>query len=159
MSFSRSLALAILVGNLAVPAAEARSLGQAFARSAISKLLKRDLTRDAATVAKPLARPRQVWRYTTRQRAAVDARSGLAPRSHMTARVTRGRPPSPETAQRRYGLLNGPEVRETWRLPAGTPARSTKALGGAPGMGEITSTKRLPPEGLVRITPLKSSMK
>lgn len=157
MSFYRSLAVAILVGILAAPAAEARSLGQAFARSAMSKLLKRDLARDAATVAKPLMRPRQVWRYATRKQAARETRNGLAPSTHMTARATRGRPPSPQTAKRWYGLPNKPEIRETWELPAGTPVRSNKALGGGPGVGETTSSKRLPPEALVRTIPLMSS--
>lgn len=157
MSFYRSLAIAILVGILAVCASDARSLGQAFARSAMTKLLKHELARDAAIVAKPLSRSRQVWRYTTRQQAAREARDGLVPGSHMTARVTRGGPPSSETAQRHYGLPSRPQVRETWRLSAGMPVRSNKTLGGAPGVGELTSSKRLSPEGLVRTIRLKSS--
>lgn len=157
MSVYKPLGLIILAGILMSPMAEAGSLGKAFARSAMSRVFKRDLLRDTATVARPVVKPRQVWRYTTREQAARDARFGLAPGRHMTAQTTRGRPPSPETAQRRYGLGNQPEVRETWELPAGTPVRSNKAFGGTLGIGEKTSRKRVPPENLVRTIPLKSS--
>lgn len=155
MAIVKLLAIALLAVALAAPEAEAGSLAKAFARSAMSKLLRRDVVRDAATVAKPLARPRHVWRYTSRRQAAIDARQGLAPGRHMTARVTGGRSPSGGTAQRRYGLAKKPGVRETWRLQPGMPIRFNKALGGASGMGEITSTKRLQPEGLIKMTPLK----
>jgi hypothetical protein len=154
MAFSKALAVALVVAFLAAPEAEAGSLAKVFARSAMSKLLRRDVVRDAGTVAKPLARPRQVWRYTTRQQAAREACHGLAPRSHLTARVTPGRSPSGERAQRRYGLAIKPEVRETWQLQPEMPVRFNKALGGAPGTGEITSTKRLQPEDLIKMTPL-----
>lgn len=157
MSFRKRFLAPVLAGMLIFPAAEAGSLGKAFARSAVSKILRVDRVRDAATIAKPLARSRQVWRYTTRQQAARDARYGLSPHRHMTSQTTRGRTPSPSTAQHRYGLPKRPQVRETWRLPAGTPVRSNKALGGAPGVGELTSSKRLPPENLVRTIPLTSS--
>ncbi len=155
MARVKSLAVAFLAAVLAAPETEGASLAKGFARSAMSKLLKRDLVRDAASVAKPLAKPRHVWRYTSRRQAATDARQGLAPGRHMTARVTRGRSPSSQAARRRYGLPLGPEVRETWHLPAGMPARFAKVLRGAPGMGEITSTMRLPPEDLIKMTRLK----
>jgi len=156
MAFFRRLGAVLLAAILCLPVAEAGSLSKTFARAAMSKILKRDLARDAATAAKPLARSRQVWRYTTRTQAAREARYGLAPRRHMTSQTTRGRPPSASTAQHHYGLPKRPQIRETWRLPAGTPVRSNKVLGGAPGVGELTSSKRLPPENLVRTMPLKS---
>lgn len=155
MAFYKVVVIALLAAILASPEAEAGNLAKAFARSAMSKLLRRDVIRAAATVAKPLSRPRRVWRYTSRRQAAIDARQGLAQGRHMTARVTGGRSPSGETAQRRYGLVEKPEVRETWRLQPGMPIRFNKALGGAPGTGEITSTKRLQPESLIKMTPLK----
>ena len=157
MAFFRKLGAVLLAAILLLPVAEAGSLSKTFARAAVNKILKRDLARDAATAVKPLARSRHVWRYAMRKQAGREARYGIRPGSHMTAQTTRGRPPSPEAAQRRYGLPHKPEVRETWRLPAGTPVRSNKAFGGAPGVGELTSTRHLPPENLVRTTPLASS--
>lgn len=156
MRMYKSLTVAILLVYLTSPAAEAASLGKVFANSAMSKMLKKDLARDAATTAKPLEKSREVWRYTTREQAARESRTGLAPGSHMTAHTTRGRPPSAQTAQARYGLPQKPQVRATWKLAPNTPVRSNKALGGAPGVGEITSGNRVPPKDLVRTTPLKS---
>ncbi len=156
MAYCKNLGAVLFAAILMSPMAEAGSLGKAFARAAVSKMLRRDVARDAATAAKPLARSRHVWRYTTRKQASREARYGLAPHRHVTAQTIRGRPPSPSTAQHRYGLPKRPQVRETWRLPAGTPVRSNKALGGAAGVGELTSSKRLPAGDLVRTIPLKS---
>jgi hypothetical protein len=154
MSFHKLLSVALIAVILMVPAAEAGGLGKAFARAAMGKVLKRDLMRDAATAARPLAKSRKVFRYTTRKQSVREARHGLAPDRHMTARTVRGRPLSPETAQRRYGLPNKPEVRETWKLRSGTPVRSNKALGGTPGTGELTSPRRLSPKDLEKTVPL-----
>jgi len=159
MSFYKSVVVTFLVGILITPVTEAGGLGKAFVRSAIKKVLKKDLARDARTVAKPLVKQRQVWRYTSHKQAAHEAAHGVAPGSHMTAGTTPGRPPSTATAQARYGLPKKPQVRTTWRLPSGTPVRSNKALGGAPGVGEMTSVKHVPPEHLVRTIPLRSSKK
>lgn len=156
MRFFKSLAIALLTATLAAPEADAGSLGKAFARSAMRKVLRLDRVRDAVSLAKPLARSRKVWRFSSRDQAAREARYGLAPGRHLTARIARGRPPAPSTAQRRYGLPSTPQVRATWQLPAGTPVRSNKVLGGAPGVGELlTSSKRLPPDYLLRTIPLK----
>ena len=157
MAFYKSVSIVILAWSIFSPAAEAGGLAKAFARSAMSKVLKQDLARDAVTATKPLVRSRQVWRYTTREQAARETRYGLASGSHMTTRTTRGRAPSAETAQVRYGLPNQPQVRTTWRLPPGTPVRSNKALGGAPGVGEMTSSKRVSHKNLVRTIPLEPS--
>ncbi len=151
----------LLIASLAIVSAtspaQARGPAKTFARSAMNKLFKREAARDATTAAKPLTESRTVWRYTTRKKAAQESRHGLAPGRHTTARVTPGRPPSPETAQRVYGLPRKPNVRETWRLPSGTSVKSNKVIGGAPGKGELTPTKRLPPENLMKTTPLRSS--
>lgn len=85
MAFYKLVAIALLAAALAAPEAEAGSLAKTFARSAMSKLLGRDVVRDAATVVKPLSTQRRVWRYTSRRQAAIDARQGLAPGRHMTA--------------------------------------------------------------------------
>jgi hypothetical protein len=140
-------------------------LGKAAARAARShslkgvqkvnpEILRRDLLRDKVTKARPLAAERRVFRYTTRDRARQEIRRGITPPSHMTSRASRGRPLSREKARSRYGLTARPQVRETVRLPKGQPVRTNKSLGGSPGVGEITSSKSIPPKAIERVTPL-----
>lgn len=66
-----------------------------------------------------------------------------------------GRPLSPKQTQKRNGLPETPEVRPTWTIPAGTPLRHNKAIAGAPGKGEVTSTARRPPDANVRTIQLR----
>ncbi len=94
-------------------------------------------------------------RYTTRAQARHETRHGLAVGNHMTSRSRAGRPLSPKQAQKRYGLPETPEVRQTWTIPAGTPLRHNKAIAGARGEGEVTSTARRPPEASVRTIQLR----
>lgn len=141
-----------------VARAVARSVGRRLQRSAAARAavtLRGDLLRDRATAAKPLARPRTVFRFTTRQQAWREAAMGIAPGRHMTATAKPGRPPAAATAQHRYGLPRRPEVRETIRLPTGQPVRHNRALGGSPGVGELTSSERVPPEAIRKVVPLK----
>lgn len=151
----KPLFLSLAIGFGAMPAlpADAGGLHRAWSR-ATATLLKRDAIRDAATAAKPLARPRTVWRYTSKAQAERELQRGVPAGRHLTAGTTTGRLPSPERAQGRYGLPARPEVRETVQLPAGQPVRSTRALGGEPGVGEITSTRRLPPGAIQKVQPL-----
>jgi len=156
MSRGKTLILSLLVFGLALPPdAEAWSLGAGAGRAAMRRILRQDWLRDSGTAARALSRPRTVHRYLSRERAALEAREGIAPGRHMTATARPGRPLSAENAQRRYGLPETPEVRQTLRLPAGFPARSNKALGGAPGYGEITSPRALPPAAIRRNVPLR----
>jgi hypothetical protein len=153
----------MLAGTLLVSSGvEAGGLGRAVAkgvsrsaRKALTKTLRRDLLRDRATRLRPLSRSRTVFRYTTKGQARQELRKGIRPERHMTSRALPGRPLSPEGAQRRYGLPKPPQVRETIRLPRGLPVRPNRALGGALGVGEITSSRRLPPEAIRKVTPLK----
>jgi hypothetical protein len=159
---------AVLIGVwLLTTQAEAGGLGRAAARglsrglvrrSTISRsrlpLLRRDLARDHAIKARPLARPRTVFRYTSKARARTELRRGIAPGRHMTSYGGRGRPLGAVAAQRRYGLPRQPQVRETIHLPKGVPVRSAKAVGGGPGVGELTSSKRLPSGAITRVLPL-----
>ncbi len=46
-------------------------------------------------------------------------------------------------------------VRETIELPRRFPARHNKVPGGRPGAGEITSSRRVPPEAIKKVTPLR----
>jgi hypothetical protein len=85
----------------------------------------------------------------------LELRRGLQPNTHMTAQGGPGRPLSPNTAKRRYGLRQRPQVRETLRLPKGYPVRSAKAFGGQPGVGELTSPKSLPPTAIQKVVPLR----
>lgn len=145
--------------TMAVVGADAAPAGRRLLRRLLPgsgrNVLRRDLLRDRTLPVHRLEKPRTVFRYTTRQQARRELREGLRPRTHMTARGGPGRPPSPEAAQRRYGLPRKPEVRETIRLPEGTPVRSGKALGGRPGYGELTNARPLPPEAIRRVVPLK----
>jgi hypothetical protein len=147
------LALVIGLGATLAPPADARGMSRAWSR-AMAAVLKRDAARDAATAAKPLAQPRTVWRYTSKAQAERELQRGVPAGGHLTAGTTAGRLPSPERAQARYGLPARPEVRETVRLPAGHPVRSNKTLCGDPGVGEITSTHRLPPATIHKVQPL-----
>ena len=148
------LALLLAVGLGLSPPLEAGGLGKILARSAMKKILRQDLARDAATAAKRLAKPRTVYRYTSQGRAAQEAQKGLAAGSHMTSAGGPGRPLSAEAAQRRYGLPSKPEVRETVRLQDQV-VRHNKVLGGERGYGEITSPKKIAPESIRRIVPLQ----
>jgi hypothetical protein len=155
----RSLLVGLLLLTTALPpAAEAGGLGKATARGtakSIAKALRGDRLRDQATRVRPLPKDRTVFRYTTRERAQQELRQGIPAGRHLTARGTPGRPLSPTQAQRRYGLPQPPEARETVRLPKGQPVRPNKALGGAPGVGELTSPQRIPPAAVTTVVPLR----
>lgn len=138
----------------AVARGAARSAAKAL-RKTPTQTLRRDLLRDRALRARPLPRPKTVFRYTSKARAKWEFRRGLQPGTHMTSRGGPGRPLRPETAQHRYGLPRRPQVRETIRLPKGQPVRSTKALGGRPGVGELTSPKPLSPKAIQKVVPLR----
>ena len=45
--------------------------------------------------------------------------------------------------------------RETINLPAGQPVRHNKALGGAPGRGELTAPRAVPSQAILKIVPLR----
>jgi hypothetical protein len=160
----------LLVGLLSVvvglpSAAAAGSLAKAAARGATksvtrawrgtaAKTLRRDLLRDRATRVRSLVRDRTVFRYTTKTQARQEIRKGIQSGSHLTARATAGRPLSLVRAQRRYGLPQRPEVRETIRVPKGQPVRLNRVVGGAAGIGELTSSRRVPPGAIEKVVPL-----
>jgi hypothetical protein len=133
-----------------VRSAEKRAL-----RSSI-EIQRRDSWNHLHTPVRPLPAPRTVFRYTSPSKARRELRTGIAPGRHMTATAPAGRPPSPTTAAKQYGLLNLPRVRETIQLPKGFPGRHDKVPGGRPGIGEITSPKRVPQSAIKRVTPLQS---
>jgi hypothetical protein len=72
----------------------------------------------------------------------------------MTSTGGAGRPLSAQVAQQRYGLPFKPQVRETLRLDTGGAFRHNKALGGAPGYGELTSPQHIDSKAIRRIIPL-----
>lgn len=164
------MVLAIFLWTLFVPHSLAGSVAQEAAKAAARRLaaktavksgdasksiLRRDAIRDHATPARPLAKERHVHRYTTREEAAQELTSGIPPGRHMTGHASPGKSPNAQAAQRRYGLPSKPEVRETIRLPHGQPVKSNKVIGGAPGVGEVISTERVPPGNIVRVGPLE----
>jgi hypothetical protein len=133
------------------------------ARGAARKLLGRelgrarafDLRRDAATPLRRLDSPRTVQRYTSAERAAVEKRLGIPPGSHFTSSAAKGRPLSPQTATKRFGLAKPPEIRETVMLPKGLLVRSNKVVAGEAGFGELTSSERVPGSAIKKTIPLK----
>jgi hypothetical protein len=124
-------------------------------RSRLHDLTRRDLLIHKYTRPVPVTNPRGVFRFTTRDRALSDLRRGIAPNRHMTSHVSPGRQLSADSAVRRFGLLRLPEVRETILIPRGQPIRSNKVVGGAPGVGEVTSTRRLPPKAIKHLVPIR----
>ena len=167
MKIRKYLLAGLLMMTMALPsAAEAGGLAKAAFRGAArsstrvfrrtaAKTLRRDLLRDRATHVRLLSKDRAVFRYTTRAQARQELQRGIRPGSHMTAHATAGRPLSPVQAQRRYGLLRQPEVRETIRLPQGQLVRPNRVIGGAAGVGEVTATIRVPSVAIVKVVPLR----
>jgi hypothetical protein len=158
--------LVLIITVLTAVRVEAGGLGRAVARGAagstakalrkdFARLLRRDFLRDRKIPARPLPRPKTVYRYTSKAQAQLELRKGLQPNTHMTAEGRPGRPLSPKTAESRYGLPQQPEVRETIRLPQGFPVRPAKAFQGSPGVGEITSPESLPPTAIKKVVPLR----
>jgi hypothetical protein len=168
MMVNRVLALLMLVIVSAVPLqAEAGGKGKIIAQAVQKKLSlgnwggrveqarARDLVRDRAATARPLAKDRVVSRFTSKNQAVYERQHGLDAGMHMTSREMRpGRVPSSGTAMKTYGLKSSPEVREQVRIPKGALVKVNKAYGGKPGIGEITLAERLPPKSVERVIPL-----
>lgn len=138
-----------------------RSIERSAARSAERQAVRRfigiqrkDAWNHLHTPARPLPARRTVFRFTSPGQTRKELRTGIPPGRHMTATASAGRPPSPATAAKQYGLRKPPGIRETVRLPKGFPVRHDKVPGGRPGMGEITAPKRVPPSAIKRVTPL-----
>lgn len=160
-SWLRILAVVCFCGQDmgAVSGAIARSGSSSQKKPSYSAIRRRDAARDAKTPAKPLARPQTVYRYTTKRQAQMDMRKGLPPGKHMTANASAGRPPSSATAMKSYGLNRQPTGRETIVLPKGQPVRTNKVLGGTPGRGEITSTRRVQAGAMKKWAPISKRQK
>jgi hypothetical protein len=141
-------------GEAAAAAATRRTASQ-LGKQPADYVLRVDRARDAATPAAALGRERVVQRYTSAAQAEKEAASGIAPGSHMTSRSARGRPLSAEGAQGKYGLMEPPEKVLTVRVPGNQPVRLNKALGGRPGVGELTSPEALPPSAVVAVKPVQ----
>lgn len=146
----------------------AKSTGRAATRSVVRstekqavkravQIQRKDLLNHRHTPVRPLGAPRTVFRYTTPNRAGAEIRAGIAPGRHMTATAPSGRPLSPLSAQRRFGLQKAPTVRETIVLPKGFPVRHNKVPGGTPGIGEVTSSRSVPRSAIQKVVPLRPS--
>ena len=137
--------------------AEAGGLASAAARAAMKRMLAKEAARDAATPALALSRGRYMFRYATKQEAAVEAQQGLRAGQHLTGPSETKRLLSAAAASERYGLAHKtPEVRELWYVPKGTPARVNSVWGGARNATETTLTRPLPGRNLTRIESLPS---
>ena len=153
---NQRMLMAILLGLglwLSPPLAIASPASSA-AKAATKRILARDAARDAATAARPLERSQNLSRYTSRQQAEREAAHGLESGRHLTGSPETGRPLSAKSAQKRYGLPEKPEMRETWHVESGTPVRRNPAMNGTGGATEITIPQALPNKNLVRVEPL-----
>lgn len=164
MRFGLAPVVAVLLAISGCSGPAAKSVGAAGARRVIAHaasrhnirpLMTRDLVRDRATQVSILRSPRTVFRYTNRFGAATARRNGVPANRHFTSRATPGRPLSPASAARRYGLPRQVTHRLTVRLPKGTPVKFNKALGGRPGVGEVVSVRTLPSNAVRTILPLR----
>lgn len=153
MGMTRFLSILLAVILTATTADEVQARWRIRLRP-VKPILVRDLLRDRTIRPRRINRPVTLFRYTTRERAREELKKGLAPGTHMTAPGGPGRPLSSATARRRYGLPRNPQVRETIRLPAGTPVRSARVLGGKPGYGETVAVQRLHPKVIRRVISL-----
>lgn len=124
----------------------------------LAAIYKKDLARDAKTVAKPLAKEQQVHRYTTAKQAQKEVKSGLQPGTHTTSALAQGRPLSGNHAKDRYGLEKSPTVRTVWRLPAGTKVKKNKVVGGEPGVGELNVSETVSPSNYLGKVPLDAGV-
>lgn len=115
----------------------------------------RDFKRDSASPAKRLSRELTTFRYATRAEAKRELRSGIRPRTHFTSSARPGRPLSARAAQARYGLPRTPEVRMTVGFPKGSPVKRNRVIGGARGVGELTTAKRTDSRVIRKVVPLK----
>src|SRR5262249_44515300 len=95
----------------------ARSTERAAFRSAEKQAVRRsigikrkDSWNHLHTPVRPLPAPRSVFRYTSPSQARRELSTGIAPGRHMTATAPAGRPLSPATAARQYGLRKAPGV-------------------------------------------------
>jgi len=132
-----------------------RQATRSFERSNLRNVTRLDLLNHEKARLVPTANPREVFRFTTRDRALTELREGVAPNMHMTAHAGPGRPLSAGSAMRRFGLPQRPEFRETIIIPKGRLLRANKVVGGAPGVGEVTLPRRLPPASIRRIVPIR----
>ena len=138
--------LAILLLTILLAYANAYAVRIPLGRRALARSLKRRptpameniLRRDRLTAPRVLTRDRLVNRYTAVLRARTEVRSGLRAGTHLTSRISPGHPLASKTAQKWFGLPGRPDVREKVLLKRGTSVRFNKALGGKPGVGEIT---------------------
>ncbi len=164
MAITRTLAAAVaaflligaahpVYGQGKVARAAARG-ATASAKKSMAKVLRLDRIRDARTPASQLVRPRTTFRYVTPQQARSETSRGIAAGRHLTSRAMPGRPLSGSAAAARYGLPTNKTMRLTVELPTGTRLRFNKALRGGPGIGEITTTRRVPPEAIRRVVQL-----
>jgi len=152
LRFSIAIVALLLAGGVGASETARKQLRSGQSSAAVRR---RDAARDAKAPAKPLPRGRTVYRYTTKRRAQEETKKGIPPGAHMTSRAPVGRPPGAGRAKQQYGLNRRPEVRETVHVPQGQPAKLNKALGGAPGKGELTSSRRIPPKSIKKVVPLK----
>ncbi|MCU1264379.1 MAG: hypothetical protein JWM21_697 [Acidobacteria bacterium] len=136
---------------------EAERKSARSAETNITRTLDRDLARDRATTARRLSREATAFRYTSKAQARRELKSGIPAGSHFTSKAGPGRPLGASSARARYGLPRTPEVRETVRLQKGSMIKRNRAIGGARGVGEITSSGKTNRMAIRKVLPLKQN--
>lgn len=115
-----------------------------FAGREMAAMLRRDAARDARLTVRALPKTISTHRYVSGKSILGELTEGLRTGAHTTSRALPGRPLGALSAQRKLGLPEAPGWRLRIEWPKGWPVRKAKALGGKPGVGEITSPRALP---------------
>lgn len=128
----------LLTPSQAISGCVTKSISKSVGKR-MSIILKRDRIRDAVLKAKPLARNKTVFKYGCNKNQLT---KGVKSGEHTT-RATAGRPLSAEAAKKEYGLRRKPGWRVTYVIPKGTPVKTGKVIGGAPGKVEYIPQKNI----------------
>ena len=122
----------------------------------LMEVLRKDGKRDAKLVPQRLKRPKNVFRYTTANKAQLYKQKGIPSGTHFTVNSRPGRPLSPARAKERYGLPVMPSARVKVTMPKGSLVKRGKVIGGKPGYGEIkTYHRQLPPSAVKNIVSMR----
>src|SRR5688572_10228642 len=92
-----ALLLAALTAGCGRAASQVTKSAASRTRARLAAILARDAARDRGTRTVILQTERKVFRYTTPQTAAREAREGFRAGAHFTSRARPGRPPSEVT--------------------------------------------------------------
>lgn len=136
--------------------AEGRTMARSVRKAIPNRSARAERLRDLKITPRPLRQARTVRRAVTGKQMRIEKRNGIAPNRHLASRPARGRIPTAEQYRKAYGIRHPVGYVETVRIPKRQPARLAKAWNGAPGRGELTSSKRIPPRQIVSVHRLRA---